>query len=146
MAQYKVSYAKRNKLAKALQQEVRALGLIDLGSLYDSIRISAMTGDELNKIDITIVALYYYLFQDEGADLWNGGYITPQKITEKWFYSSKVQSVVSEIVSEYVAWQFEKYPLLEMAKMLNNPTVRIGFDLYGDPTGKWNLKITPQGY
>jgi hypothetical protein len=146
MATYKVKYATRNKLARALQQEVRRLGLIDTGALYDSLRISAMTGEELNKIDITIVALYYYLFQDKGAILWNGGFIEPQNITELWLAAPRVQAVIAEIAADYIQWQFQNYPLLQMAKILNNPTVRVGFDLYGDPSGKWNLKIAPATY
>jgi len=146
MATYKVKYATRNKLARALQQEVRRLGLIDTGALYDSLRISAMTGEELNKIDITIVALYYYLFQDKGAILWNKGFIEPQNITELWLAAPRVQAVIAEIAADYIQWQFQTYPLLQMAKILNNPIVRVGFDLYGDPSGEWNLKIAPTTY
>lgn len=123
MATFKVKYATRNKLAKALQQEVRSLGLVDTGALYDSIRISAMTGDELNRIDITVNALYYYFFLDEGTV-----YIDAFNITDTWLASSRVQNIISEIVQEYIAWQFEKYPLLEMAKLLNNPKVFVNFN------------------
>ena len=123
MATFKVKYATRNKLAKALQQEVRSLGLIDTGALYDSIRISAMTGDELNRIDITVNALYYYFFLDEGTV-----YIDAFNITDAWLASSRVQNIISEIVQEYIQWQFEKYPLLEMAKILNNPKVFVNFN------------------
>ncbi len=123
MATFKVKYATRNKLAKALQQEVRSLGLVDTGALYDSIRISAMTGDEFNRIDITVNALYYYFFLDEGTI-----YIDAFNITDAWLASSKVQNIISEIVQEYIAWQFEKYPLLEMAKLLNNPKVFVNFN------------------
>lgn len=123
MATFKVKYATRNKLAKALQQEVRSLGLVDTGALYDSIRISAMTGDELNRIDITVNALYYYFFLDEGTV-----YIDAFNITDAWLASSRVQNIISEIVQEYIAWQFEKYPLLEMAKLLNNPKVFVNFN------------------
>lgn len=123
MATFKVKYATRNKLAKALQQEVRSLGLVDTGALYDSIRISAMTGDEFNRIDITVNALYYYFFLDEGTI-----YIDAFNITDAWLASSRVQNIISEIVQEYIAWQFEKYPLLEMAKLLNNPKVFVNFN------------------
>ena len=123
MATFKVKYATRNKLAKALQQEIRSLGLVDTGALYDSIRISAMTGDEFNRIDITVNALYYYFFLDEGTI-----YIDAFNITDAWLASSKVQNIISEIVQEYIAWQFEKYPLLEMAKLLNNPKVFVNFN------------------
>ena len=123
MATFKVKYATRNKLAKALQQEIRSLGLVDTGALYDSIRISAMTGDEFNRIDITVNALYYYFFLDEGTV-----YIDAFNITDAWLASSRVQSIISEIVQEYIACQFEKYPLLEMAKLLNNPKVFVNFN------------------
>lgn len=123
MATFKVKYATRNKLARALQQEIRSLGLVDTGALYDSIRISAMTGDEFNRIDITVNALYYYFFLDEGTV-----YIDAFNITDAWLASSRVQSIISEIVQEYIAWQFEKYPLLEMAKLLNNPKVFVNFN------------------
>jgi hypothetical protein len=123
MATFKVKYATRNKLAKALQQEIRSLGLVDTGALYDSIRISAMTGDEFNRIDITVNALYYYFFLDEGTV-----YIDAFNITDAWLASSRVQSIISEIVQEYIQWQFEKYPLLEMAKLLNNPKVFVNFN------------------
>lgn len=129
MATFKVKYSTRNKLAKSLQKEIRDLGLIDLGTLYDSIRISAMTGDELNKINITINAMYYYLFLDEGTS--RG--IEPYSITDKWLQRSDVRQILGEVTQEYISWQFEKYPLLEMAKLLNNPIVSIKFNWIDSP-------------
>ncbi len=137
MATFKVKYATRNKLAKSLQKEIRDLGLIDLGTLYDSIRISAMTGDELNKINITINAMYYYLFLDEGTS--RG--IEPYSITDKWLQRSDVRQILGEVTQEYISWQFEKYPLLEMATILNNPIVSIKFNWIDSPYP--NLKTDP---
>lgn len=129
MATFKVKYATRNKLAKSLQKEIRDLGLIDLGTLYDSIRISAMTGDELNKINITINAMYYYLFLDEGTS--RG--IEPYSITDKWLQRGDVRDILAEVTQDYIAWQFEKYPLLDMARILNNPIVSIKFNWIDSP-------------
>lgn len=129
MATFKVKYSTRNKLARSLQKEIRDLGLIDLGTLYDSIRISAMTGDELNKINITINAMYYYLFLDEGTS--RG--IEPYSITDKWLQRGDVRDILAEVTQDYIAWQFEKYPLLEMAKLLNNPIVSIKFNWIDSP-------------
>lgn len=129
MATFKVKYATRNKLAKSLQKEIKDLGLIEDWTLYDSIRISAMTGDELNKINITINAMYYYLFLDEGTS--RG--IEPYSITDKWLQRSDVRQILGEVTQEYIAWQFEKYPLLEMAKLLNNPVVSIKFNWIDSP-------------
>ena len=129
MATFKVKYATRNKLAKSLQKEIKDLGLIEDWTLYDSIRISAMTGDELNKINITINAMYYYLFLDEGTS--RG--IEPYSITDKWLQRSDVRQILGEVTQEYISWQFEKYPLLEMAKLLNNPIVSIKFNWIDSP-------------
>lgn len=129
MATFKVKYATRNKLARSLQKEIKDLGLIDFGTLYDSIRISAMTGDELNKINITINAMFYYLFLDEGTS--RG--IEPYSITDKWLKRGDVKDILAEVTQEYIAWQFEKYPILEMAKILNNPVVSIKFNWIDSP-------------
>jgi len=129
MATFKVKYATRNKLARSLQKEIKDLGLIDFGTLYDSIRISAMTGDELNKINITINAMFYYLFLDEGTS--RG--IQPYSITDKWLQRGDVKDILAEVTQEYIAWQFEKYPILEMAKILNNPVVSIKFNWIDSP-------------
>jgi hypothetical protein len=129
MATFKVKYATRNKLARSLQQEIRSLGLVDTGALYESVRISAMTGTELNVINMTINAMFYYLFLDEGTS--RG--IPPYSITDNWLRRNDVQQILAEITQEYIAWQFEKYPLLEMAKILNNPKVSIQFNWIDSP-------------
>lgn len=137
MANFKVKYATRNKLARSLQQEIRALGLVDTGALYESVRISAMTGDKLNVITMTINAMFYYLFLDEGTK--RG--IPPYSITDSWLRRSDVKQIIAEIVQEYVAFQFEKYPLLEMAKLLNDPKVNIEFNWIDSPYP--DLRTTP---
>lgn len=129
MATFKVKYATRNKLARSLQQEIRALGLVDTGALYESVRISAMTGTELNVINMTINAMFYYLFLDEGTS--RG--IPPYSITDKWLRRSDVQQIIAEVTQEYIAWQFQQYPLLEMARILNNPKVSIQFNWIDSP-------------
>ena len=129
MATFKVKYATRNKLARSLQQEIRSLGLVDTGALYESVRISAMTGDELNTINMTINAMFYYLFLDEGTS--RG--IPPYSITDNWLRRSDVQAILAEVTQEYIAWQFEKYPLLEMARILNNPKISIQFNWIDSP-------------
>lgn len=120
---YKVKYATRNKLARALQMEVKQLGLIDTGALYDSIRISAMQSDNFNNITLTVNALYYFFFLDKGTI-----YIAPQKIIQKWLASPTVQTIVGEIMQDFIKWQFEVYPLLEMARILNNPKMFLEFN------------------
>lgn len=131
MGTFKVKYATRNKLAKSLQKEIRSLGLIDTGALYDSVRISTVSSPKLNVIDITINAMYYYLFLDEGTV--NG--IPPYSITDSWLRRSDVKQIITEIINEFIQWQLKEYPLLDMAKILNNPKVNIMFNWIDDPIG-----------
>ncbi len=126
---FKVKYATRNKLARSLQKEIRALGLIDEGTLYDSIKISAVSGEVINELMITINAIYYYLFLDEGTS--RG--IPPYSITDSWLRRSDTQAIIGEIVGEYVNWQFQTYPLLDLAPILNNPKVEIQFNWIDSP-------------
>jgi len=142
MASFKVKYATRNKLARALQQEIKNLGLVDTCALYNSVRISAMTGDELNTINMTINAMFYYLFLDEGTERDGIQMIPPYSITDSWLRRSDVKDIIKEVTQEYIAWQFEKYPLLEMAKILNNPKVSIKFNWIDSPYP--NLPTAPQ--
>jgi hypothetical protein len=133
MSTFKVKYATRNKLARSLQREILDLGLYDYGTLYKSVRISAMTGEKLNEIKMIINAMYYYLFLDEGTQRDGEQIIPPYSITDNWLRRSDVKQILSEIVQEYIAWQFEKYPLLEMAKILNDPKVSIEFNWIDSP-------------
>jgi hypothetical protein len=126
---FKVKYATRNKLARSLQKEIKDLGLIQEWTLYDSIKISAVSGEVLNELMITINAMYYYLFLDEGTS--RG--IPPYSITDKWLQRQDTQAVIGEIVREYIAWQFETYPLLDLAPILNNPKVEIQFNWIDSP-------------
>ncbi len=92
MAKFKVKYATRNKLARSLQKEIKnTLGLYDSGDLYRSVRISAMTGTKLNVVEITINALYYYLFLDEGTMVDGEQRIPPYYILKSYFSNMKLQ-------------------------------------------------------
>lgn len=134
MATFKVKYPTRNKLARSLQKEIKnVLGLYDTGDLYRSVRISAMTGTKLNVVEITINALYYYLFLDEGTMVDGEQRIPPYYITENWLNRSDTQQILGEIAKEYIQWQFETYPFLEMAKILNQPKFDVKFNWIDSP-------------
>jgi hypothetical protein len=142
MAKFKVKYATRNKLARSLQKEIKnVLGLYDTGDLYRSVRISAMTGTKLNVVEITINALYYYLFLDEGTMVDGEQRIPPYYITQNWLERSDTQQILGEIAAEYVTWQFENYPFLEMAKILNQPQFAVKFNWIDSPYS--NLPTQP---
>jgi len=132
MATFKVKYRTRNKLQRAIQQEIRKLGLVDTRAMMDSIRISSVAGD-LNQIEITVNALYYYFFLDNGTDE-----IAPQNITAKALRSPKGQQFLEEVVQAYMEFLTEEYPILEVAKLKINPNATLNYQLFGDPSGKWN--------
>jgi len=148
---FKVKYRTRNKLQRAIQQEVRKLGLVDTGALENSIRISATTAD-LNQIDIVVNALYYYYFQDNGADLWNGGFISPQNITQKALNSPKGVQFLDETIQAYTEYLMndERLKILDVGSIDITPQIRIEYNLFGDDSGKWNgiyeeyIKVFPQ--
>lgn len=137
MAKFKVKYKTRVKLQKAIMSVIRKEGLLDTYTLLNSVRISAVEGD-LNRLNITINAVYYYMFLDKGADLWNGGKIHAFKLTEQAIESAAGKEFLSDVVQQYMDWLIATYPLLEVGRIVNQPKVSYTYNLYGDPDGKWN--------
>lgn len=136
MAKFKVGYKTRLKLQKAIQQTIRNEGLIDTRTLYNSVRISTVEGD-LNRINITINAVYYYAFLDLGTRD-----IARFRITDKALESSMGREFLSDVISEYMEWLMATYPILQVAR-INEPTVTYDYNLFGDPTGQYNGLYTP---
>jgi hypothetical protein len=135
---FKVKYATRVKLQKAIQQVIRKEGLVQEYTMLDSIRISSTTGD-LNQLYVTVNAMYYYMFLDEGAELWNGGYIKPYNITEQALNSSLGRQFQQECVDAYVQWMLDNYPILDVGKIaVSKLSINIKYNLFGDPNGSWN--------
>lgn len=136
--QFKVKYATRLKLQRAIQQVIQREGLVEYGSLKDSIRISSTTGD-LNQLYITVNALYYYMFLDEGAELWNGGNIKPYEITEQALNSPLGVKFQQECVDSYVQWMLANYPILDVGKIaVNKLNINVKYNLFGSPDGTWD--------
>lgn len=135
---FKVKYATRAKLQKAIQQVIRKEGLLDTYTMLDSVRISSTTGD-LNQLYVTVNAVYYYMFLDEGAELWNGGYIKPYEITEQALNSSLGRQFQQECVDAYVEWMLDNYPILDVGRIaVNKLSINIKYNLFGDENGNWN--------
>lgn len=136
MAKFKVGYRTRLKLQKAIQQVIRNEGLIDTRTLYNSVRISTVEGD-LNRINITINAVYYYAFLDLGTRD-----IARFRITDQALESGLGREFLSDVIGEYMEWLIATYPILQVAR-INEPTVTYGYNLFGDPTGQYNGLYTP---
>ena len=135
---FKIKYKTRVKLQKAIQQIIRQEGLLQEYTLLNSVRVSSATGD-LNKLYLTINAVYYYMFLDGGADLWNGGVIAPFKITERALDSALGKQFQEDAVQEYVAWMTDNYPILDVGRIaVDKLKIEIKYNLFGDDSGKWN--------
>ena len=137
MAKFKVKYATRRKLEQAVKQVIKREGLLDTYALLNSVRISAVEGD-FTQINITINAIYYYMFLDKGADLWNGGQIAPFNITEQALNSNLGKQFLDDVVTQYFEWMDKNYPILASGRILTEPKMSYQYNLYGDPNGSWN--------
>lgn len=137
---YNIKYKTRVHLQRAIQQEIQRQSLVQLGTMKDSIRISSGTGD-LNNLYIEISAIYYYMFLDKGAELWNGGAIRPHYITQNALKSANGQRFIKEAIDEYVTWMIKQYPFLNTESVgmsVDNVKVNIQYNLYGSEDAKWN--------
>jgi hypothetical protein len=142
--QFKIKYKTRFKLQKAIQQTIKRIGFNESGSdtntMHDSIRISAASGD-LNRLYVTINAIYYYMFLDKGAKLTNGGEIRPYFITQQAIESPLGQQFISDAVGEYLEWMQKTYPILDVATINVTPDnikLEITYNLFGDDKYGWD--------
>ena len=141
--QFKIKYKTRYKLQKAIQQAITQIGFNEsgegTGTMHDSIRISAASGD-LNRLYVTINAIFYYMFLDKGAKLTNGGEIRPYFITQKALDSPLGQQFISDAIGEYLDWMQKTYPILDVATINVTPEnikLEITYNLFGSD-GKKN--------
>jgi hypothetical protein len=141
---FKIKYKTRFKLQKAIQQTINRIGFNEsgegTGTMHDSIRISAASGD-LNKLYVTINAIYYYMFLDKGAKLTNGGQIRPYFITQQAIETPLGQQFISDAVGEYLEWMQKTYPILDVATINVTPEnikLELTYNLFGSDGSKWN--------
>lgn len=139
--QYNIKYKTRVHLQRAIQQEIQRQGLVDTMTMYDSIRISAASGD-VNNLYVTINAIFYYMFLDKGAELTNGGNIRPHYITQKAMASANGQRFIEESIGEYLNYMIKTYPFLNADSVgmnKDNVKVQIEYNLFGsDGIKNWD--------
>ena len=123
MARYKkdgnfyVKYPTRRKMAAILKRIIMSKGLYQEGTLVDSVRINArVTG--FAKLEIDIIAMYYFIFLNNGAYLWNGGVIPPYDIVSAFQDEMVNQGITTEIYSQYTEWITQNYPMVEAIEVL----------------------------
>jgi hypothetical protein len=115
--EFNVLYPTRRRMATILKRILRNDIVDGEGTLVESIRINAkITG--FQKLEIQIVAMYYFIFLNNGAFLWNGGVITPRDYVAQFTAELASAGITQEIYSQYTEWLTKKYPLVEAIEVL----------------------------
>jgi hypothetical protein len=117
--EFNVLYPTRRRMANILKRILRNDIVENNGTLVESIRINAkVTG--FGSLEIEIVAMYYFIFLNNGAFLWNGGVITPRDYVNTFTRELAAAGITNEIYSQYVEWITKNYPILEVAEILES--------------------------
>ena len=117
--EFNVLYPTRRRMANILKRIIRNDVVDGEGTLVESIRINAkITG--FQKLEIQIVAMYYFIFLNNGAFLWNGGVITPRDFVAQFTDELNAAGITAEIYSQYTEWLTQKYPLVQAVEVLEN--------------------------
>ena len=121
--EFNVLYPTRRRMANLLKKIVDAKLIDPEGTLVSSIRINAkITGFE--KLEIQIVAAYYFIFLNNGvpqtANAYgpNGGSIAPRDFVSQFTIALAEAGITAEIYSQYTEWLLKTYPLLEAVAVL----------------------------
>jgi len=94
---FNVLYPTRRKMANILKKIIMEKGLVQEGTLYDSVRINAKVSGTWGKLEIQILAMYYFIFLNNGAFLWNGGVIPPYEIVQEFTDRMSSSGLTAEI-------------------------------------------------
>jgi hypothetical protein len=130
--EFNVLYPTRRRMANILKRILRNDIVQNNGTLVESIRINAkVTG--FGSLEIEIVAMYYFIFLNNGAFLWNGGVITPRDYVNTFTRELAAAGITNEIYGQYVEWISQNYPILEVAEILESDQ-RLTYTFYAlDP-------------
>ena len=130
--EFNVKYPTRRRMANILKRILRNDIVENNGTLVESIRINAkVTG--FGSLEIEIVAMYYFIFLNNGAFLWNGGVITPRDYVNTFTRELANAGITNEIYGQYVEWISKNYPILEVADILQSDQ-RLTYTFYAlDP-------------
>ena len=133
--EFNVLYPTRRRMATILKRIIRNDVVDGQGTLVESIRINAkITGFE--KLEIQIIAMYYFIFLNNGAYLWNGGVITPRDYVAQFTDELNSAGITAEIYSQYTEWLAKRFPILEVAEILEkNQRITYTFEAIDPPAG-----------
>ena len=133
--EFNVLYPTRRRMATILKRIVRNDVVDGQGTLVESIRINAkITGFE--KLEIQIIAMYYFIYLNNGAVLWNLGVITPRDYVAQFTDELNSAGITAEIYSQYTEWLTKRYPILQVAEILEkNQRITYTFEAIEPPAG-----------
>jgi len=117
---FNILYPTRRKMANILKSIIMEKGLVQEGTLYDSVRINAKISGAWGRLEIQIIAMYYFIFLNNGAFLWNGGVIPPYDIVQEFTDRMSSSGLTADIYQQYTNWLTKSYPLLEVVPILEN--------------------------
>ena len=118
-------------MAVILKRVIRENGLVDTGTLVDSVRINAEITDKSN-LRIQILAAYYFGFLNNGTIS-----IPPYDLVYKFNVALYDADIYSEIFAEYTEYLLNTYPILDAVNIVERGQ-DVFFDflpLFGDFTG-----------
>jgi len=128
---YNIKYKMRNRMANILKKVIRQNGLVDTGTLVDSVRINAEITDKSN-LRIQILAAYYFGFLNNGTIS-----IAPYDLVYKFNVALYDADIYSIIFAEYTEYLLNTYPILDAVNIVERGQ-DVFFDfqpLFGDFTG-----------
>jgi len=132
---FNVKYKTRNKIAQTLRKIILAETLIDTGSLYDSVRINAQI-PALGQLEIQIIAMYYFGYLNNGTEN-----MLPFDLCAKLTAELQNNGTTAEIFDQYTQWMAERYPILQVARILGEKTSLVyTFEPIGGEF-QWDLKF-----
>jgi hypothetical protein len=130
--EFNILYPTRRRMANILKRIVRNDIVQNNGTLVESIRINAkVTG--FGSLEVEIIAMYYFIFLNNGAHLANDGVITPRDWVNTFTRELAATGITNEIYGQYVEWISQNYPILEVADILQSDQ-RLTYTFYAlDP-------------
>ena len=135
---FNVKYKTRNKIAQTLRKIILDEGLIDDGYLYDSVRINAQI-PALGQLEINIIAMYYFGFLNNGT-VNMASFDLCAKLTQR----LQSDGTTAEIFDQYTQWMAERYPILQVARILGEKTSLVyTFEPIG---GEFSAGLTFRGF
>lgn len=131
--EFNVLYPTRRRMATILKRIIRNDVVDGQGTLVESIRINAKI-TSFEKLEIQIIAMYYFIFLNNGAFLWNGGVITPRDYVAQFTDELNAAGITAEIYSQYTEWLAKRFPILEVAEILEkNQRITYTFEAIDPP-------------